>query len=260
MLVVLYLAIAVPLGVSYLLVGLPPSDEASVANNDDDGAAVQSDVDRELLEKAHPLLKLLYQRRDPWTILLVVLSAVVVVPIAEEFLFRLVLQGWLESAELRLRRWRPGLLSLRPGVWPIVLASLLFAAPHARSAAPPEDLERLMLQMTIPLIAYPLILALAVAWLRLRSGATAVDLGVVPSRFFSDCRTGILAFLAVAVPIYGLQGLLSQILDVPDPITLFFFASTLGFLYGRTHRLVPAIVLHMALNGSSLAIALTLGG
>ena len=145
---------------------------------------------------------------------------------------------------------------MRPGVWPIVVASALFAAMHIRQPAAPGDADLVLEQLLATLIACPLFLAMIVVWLHFRTGATAVDFGVIPSRFLSDCRTGVLAFVAIAVPIYSLQGLLSAIPGfVPDPITLFFFASTLGFLYGRTHRLVPAIVLHMMLNGSSLAMA-----
>jgi membrane protease YdiL (CAAX protease family) len=44
----------------------------------------------------------------------------------------------------------------------------------------------------------------------------------------------------------------------PDPIPLFFFAVALGFLYFRTHRIVPLIILHAIFNGASLAMA-TLG-
>lgn len=44
----------------------------------------------------HPVVDFLREHRDPVAIGLVVLSAVVVAPVAEEFFFRGVLQGWLE--------------------------------------------------------------------------------------------------------------------------------------------------------------------
>jgi membrane protease YdiL (CAAX protease family) len=44
----------------------------------------------------HPVVDFLREHRDPFAIGLVVLSAVVVAPVAEEFFFRRVLQGWLE--------------------------------------------------------------------------------------------------------------------------------------------------------------------
>lgn len=38
----------------------------------------------------------------------------------------------------------------------------------------------------------------------------------------------------------------------PDPIPLFFFALALGFVYQRTHRLLPCVLMHMLLNAVSL--------
>lgn len=40
----------------------------------------------------------------------------------------------------------------------------------------------------------------------------------------------------------------------PDPIPIFLLSLALGYLYQRTHRLLPSITLHMLLNGTSLAI------
>ncbi|MCE9552326.1 MAG: CPBP family intramembrane metalloprotease, partial [Planctomycetes bacterium] len=39
-----------------------------------------------------------------------------------------------------------------------------------------------------------------------------------------------------------------------DPIPLFFLALVLGWLYQRTHRLWPCVVLHTALNATSVAL------
>jgi membrane protease YdiL (CAAX protease family) len=66
----------------------------------------------------HPIIDYLNEHSDPLAIAVVVLAAIVVAPIAEEFLFRRVLQGWLET------------LPLGPGT-AIGLASLAFAVAHA---------------------------------------------------------------------------------------------------------------------------------
>ncbi len=69
----------------------------------------------------------------------------VVAPIVEETLFRLVLQGWLESLETRwrfLRRWP----KLR-GFWPVTVASLLFASLHFRSAKTPPPVEDVQMML-----------------------------------------------------------------------------------------------------------------
>jgi len=67
----------------------------------------------------HALVDFLAVHRDPLAIGLVVFAAVVAAPIAEEFLFRRVLQGWLERREAEWG-WAA----------PIVLSSLAFAVAH----------------------------------------------------------------------------------------------------------------------------------
>lgn len=67
----------------------------------------------------HPLIDLLAERRDPRAIAAVLLSALVVAPIAEEFFFRRVLQGWLE-------RVAPD----RAGLTAIVVSAAAFALAH----------------------------------------------------------------------------------------------------------------------------------
>jgi membrane protease YdiL (CAAX protease family) len=38
----------------------------------------------------------------------------------------------------------------------------------------------------------------------------------------------------------------------PEPVPLFFLALILGYVYQRTHRIVPSIVAHALFNGASL--------
>lgn len=68
----------------------------------------------------HPIIDYLQQQSDPLAIAVVVLAAIVVAPLAEEFLFRRVLQGWLETLPLP---YGPATA--------IGLASLAFALAHA---------------------------------------------------------------------------------------------------------------------------------
>ncbi|MFM8891178.1 MAG: lysostaphin resistance A-like protein [Planctomycetia bacterium] len=72
---------------------------------------------------SHPLVDVLAETRDAASIGLVVFAAVVAAPIAEELLFRRLLQGWLES-RLEPAGPRTG------GVMAVVLSSLAFAAAH----------------------------------------------------------------------------------------------------------------------------------
>jgi len=67
----------------------------------------------------HEIIDFLAAHRDPLAIGLVAFCAVVAAPIAEEFLFRRVLQGWLERHE---PAWGQG--------WPILASSAAFALAH----------------------------------------------------------------------------------------------------------------------------------
>lgn len=68
----------------------------------------------------HPIIDYLHQHNDPLAIVVVVFAAIVVAPLAEEFLFRRVLQGWLETLPL----------PFGPAT-AVGLASLAFALAHA---------------------------------------------------------------------------------------------------------------------------------
>lgn len=215
-------------------------------------SAAQSDV-------MHPIVDLLKADPNPGTWLLCGLVAAVAAPIVEEFMYRLLLQGWLEAEERRARRAIPALRRWVPGVGPVVLVSLSFAARHFRAATAPFAPEELKLLMLFQAVWSLLVLSMGIWLLRTLSGATAADFGWEPRKLLADVRLGLLAFAAVAAPVILLQYAMTKYLlpgDVAaDPIPLFFFALVLGTLYYRTHRIMPAIVTHMALNVTSLSLA-----
>ena len=66
----------------------------------------------------HPIVDFLDGQRGAAAVVLVVVSAVVVAPLAEELFFRRVLQGWLEK-------------QLEDELAPVLISSLAFAAAHA---------------------------------------------------------------------------------------------------------------------------------
>jgi membrane protease YdiL (CAAX protease family) len=68
---------------------------------------------------AHPVIEYLQQNRDPLAVALVLVSAVLVAPVTEEFFFRRVLQGWLEKV---LPRW--------DAAGALVMSAGLFALAH----------------------------------------------------------------------------------------------------------------------------------
>jgi len=206
----------------------------------------------------HVTLQLMAEANG-WVLLLCGVSAIIVAPVAEEFLFRVVLQGWLESLEHRWRRRMPTLRRLLPrACLPIALTSFLFAMMHFRLAGPPIDKSYLLLIMAGSSAATLLTAVLALVLLRRRTGATAADFGWSPGKIRGDAWLGLSAFAAVAAPIYAAQYDLHLLLPTylaPDPFALFLFALALGTLFYRTHRIVPAIVLHVSLNGTSFLLA-----
>jgi membrane protease YdiL (CAAX protease family) len=203
----------------------------------------------------HPIGRLLRDSQSPGVFLLCLAAAVMVAPLTEEFLFRLVIQGWLEKRDRLFRRAGGGRWPGMPGAIPVVVVALLFAGIHFRTATPQIDVSigiRILLGVAL---ANLLTLIVGVAWLRLDAGATAADLGLVPAKLAADVRTGLLGYLAIATIMFPLNAGLSWILPpniAPDPFSLFPLALMLGFLYYRTHRLAPSIVVHMGLNLTSL--------
>jgi membrane protease YdiL (CAAX protease family) len=209
-------------------------------------------------DSAHQLVVLMRYDRSLTTLGWCIAAGVLVAPIAEEFLFRLFFQGWLEAVEVRLRRRVPALCRAVRGLLPVLLTSAVFALSHFRKAEPPRNPEWLLHVLIRSTVINVLTVAFAVGLVRLRVGATWADLGFSAARFRSDARLGVVTFVAIAIPIYVLQVTLVAVLPkglATDPIPLLFFAVVLGTLYCRTHRIVPSIALHMSLNATSLALA-----
>ncbi|MEE3369261.1 MAG: CPBP family intramembrane glutamic endopeptidase [Planctomycetota bacterium] len=135
--------------------------------------------------ESHPIIESLRAAPDAQLMIASVVSAVVAAPLQEEFLWRLLFQGWLEKLA-------------RPNSDPIELL-----VGHRR-----------------------------------KSSATATDQAVA------------------AWPILVSSSLFALLhLDHgPAAVALFFFAVGLGWVYQRTHRILPCITAHLLLNGCSLAL------
>jgi membrane protease YdiL (CAAX protease family) len=78
----------------------------------------------------HALVQLSRQTQNTSVLLLVTVAAVIVAPLVEEFLVRVVLQGWLEKKQRAFRKSR-GYEAETPAGWgPIVISGAIFAALH----------------------------------------------------------------------------------------------------------------------------------
>jgi membrane protease YdiL (CAAX protease family) len=211
------------------------------------------------LDTSHPLARVLLESHHLWAILVCAALAVVIAPIAEEVLFRLLLQGWLEKVERRSRRQWPAIRIVPAGAIPIGVTALLFAAMHFRTAMPRMELDTLIFLICVRAVACLLAVGLTLAWVRLASEATWADLGLVPQKLPSDLALGLLAFLVVTVPVYMVLFATKFFFPenaVVDPIPLFLLAVVLGGLYYRTHRIMPSVVLHTSFNAVGVLLAL----
>lgn len=168
------------------------------------------------IESEHPLVE--YFRRDPTAGRLAVcgLAAVVVAPATEEFFFRVLLQGWMERWWRRRRpeAARSDESEAGQGQEQEVATS---GQEGKAAAAQPSDDE-------------------AAA-----EGGDVAPGGNVPARWGPIVGSS----LVFAAMHYG---------HGPDPIPLFLLALALGYLYQRTRRIWPPLVVHVALNGLSLVI------
>lgn len=172
----------------------------------------------------NPLLKRILEDPSGPMLAAAFVSAVIVAPIFEEFVFRLLVQGWLErmlvparaflggktlaggTPETGLDAWAAADDDARvPGDGPMYAEPEVGEEPLAAEAGgPPED---------VPIFWLPILIS---------------------SLLFSSAHLGFE---------YGYS-----------PIPLFLLAMILGYLYQRTHRILPCIAAHMLFNGISISM------
>lgn len=180
------------------------------------------------VDSKHPVVELLRTYPDPWLMLAGIGSAVVVAPLFEEFLFRGLLQGWLEK--LVTHTSHAATLFFGGGTECARETNALNDEAHAsgRSEADGNDSGN-------PYVA-PAVQ---------RDPASLNGTGRA-SGFVSYLP--ILASSALFAALHYSHG--------PDWVPLFVLALGLGYLYHQTHRLVPCITVHLLLNGCSMSIFL----
>ncbi len=166
----------------------------------------------------HPLIKLLKESPEPLLMLGAAVAAVLVAPVVEEFFFRVMLQGWLEGIAMRSEPPQD-------------------ASPAADDAAPPSD------QANAP-----------------PAPETAEQQNPYASPAAENERQAAIstpeAKRLMVWPIVGSSALFASVHigHGVDFIPLFFLSLALGYLYQRTHRLWPSMILHTCLNATSLVM------
>jgi len=208
----------------------------------------------------HPVFLLLQADPSLGTVLWCSAVVVLLAPIVEEVIFRLVLLGYLAERE---RRWRRRVRFLRgflPGLIPVVGISLWFALLHGRSAEeiPAVEEVRQAMNFTAQLGIVTLLAVMIMA--AGKRGGFLANMGVDLRKLGYDLKVGALACVVVTPPLWLLQAQLTRLLAplgwVPDPVPIYFLAVVLGMLYYRTGRVVASVVLHVLHNLASFLLAL----
>ncbi len=178
----------------------------------------------------HPLIDMLQKSPSLGLFVVLALSACVVAPLTEEWFFRVVLQGWLERALAWLASW---LDDSQP----------LVGQSETAGEVPPDGLER---TSYVDLNPYALVPASLVD----APPATAPPIEAAREQPFP--RSVLVHWLPIVISsvLFGL----AHWGHGPAPITLTVFALGLGYVYQRTHSIVPVIVVHALFNSISMLL------
>ena len=177
-------------------------------------------------DKIHPLLELIRNNPEPKYFLGAIVSASIMAPIFEEVFFRGSLQGWLEKHLLHGDEADETANAFQAaddsGHLDIALAHPAMVTSQERS---PDDNPY-------------------------RSPQPPANVADSPTA--EQAAMGKISWLAIVVS--SLLFAAAHIGQGPAPIPLFFLAVCLGYMYQRTHRLLPCITLHALLNTTSIAM------
>jgi membrane protease YdiL (CAAX protease family) len=168
----------------------------------------------QIVEYNHPILDMLNESANDRIWLVALFTAVVVAPLTEELLFRVLLQGWLEKVATRAQLPAvpseakvPDSVELGAAGVPVEIDPV---NPYAATASAPAE-EQLAPGSLVKPPVWPI-------WI----------------------TTGIFALMHVG------QGLAW--------VPLLLLGAILGYVYRQTHRLMPCVVLHALFNLFSLMI------
>jgi membrane protease YdiL (CAAX protease family) len=183
----------------------------------------------------HPVIDMLQNTPDLGLFVVLAFSACIVAPISEEWFFRVVLQGWLQRAFAWLQSW------LRNG------RALATAVDHPYPAQP-ADHQGLPWPSTADQLnpyATPLVLSIPEPTL-------ATPPAVEEAREQRFPRSLLVHWVPIMFSsvLFGL----AHWGHGPAPITLTILALALGYVYQRTHSIVPVVVMHSLFNGFTMLI------
>jgi membrane protease YdiL (CAAX protease family) len=236
----------------YIVAGIDIADELDTTERPlilkslDVPQTVQHEAKDETKTTKHPLAQLIEKNKSSvWFIVVGLLSGVLLAPLTEEFLFRLVLQDYLERKFVRLPN--AGLFC----------AAFIFALLHSGKRGNLD--ENILFLM---LLGFGL--ANLITFLLGTYYLYAVRKIPIGQYFFQNDWSGrkipmFAGIFLITIPaVMGLNAVLQMLYPnaVVDPVPIFFFAVVLGWIFQQTRQLVVCVALHAALNAISFAIVL----
>jgi membrane protease YdiL (CAAX protease family) len=174
-----------------------------------------------VMEASHPVTNAM--TKDPSVSLVAAMIglAVVLAPVLEEFAFRVLFQGWLETIVSRLAPQSPASIESDLAETSVGVSENISSDEPSAELAAVEAPESVSTFRVEPEPAEPKII---------RSP------GWAPILITATCFA------------------LAHLGNGPSAVPLFFFGLALGYVYRQTHRILPSLVLHMSLNGFTMLI------
>jgi membrane protease YdiL (CAAX protease family) len=172
---------------------------------------------------SHPLVEMIAPEGPDVTLFLVAsFMAVVMAPLSEEVFFRLIFQGWLEKREAR--RLTPQSANSDADVMliPNSLAPENFEVEQIIDEPAPTDPTTEVAALSPPELPTRGLAGLPCGWFPI----------LISSLLFAAAHFG-----------HGV-----------DPFAIFVLALILGYVYQRTHRIIPCIVTHMLFNAFAMLV------
>jgi len=215
-----------------------------------------------LVEYEHQVIEILRERSGYQLWIAATITTLLIAPIAEEFAFRLLLQGWVEKTVAKatllkhqLRRQAAADTRQQPegGDDAESPSTASGAAEDSadRKLQPEEDAQQENAQQDANPYQSP--------ESNRESAKSDVELPVPPVPL-SQLPSLPPSTKAIPVVASSLAFALAHLGQGLAPVPLFLLGLVLGFLYQRTGRLLPCIVLHAVFNGYSMLVLMFLIG
>lgn len=192
-------------------------------------------------DEKHPFIEAMDGGVDAALMAGIVFAAVLTAPILEELMFRVVIQGWFEKLSGEIKGDATANQSIAAATDEASDAASLTDHEAAEAITPRADGPP---EIASNPYASPQTEGLSSQPAKSTQQATAEESSPGP---LSQWRPLAIVFSSL---LFGLVHLGHG----PAPISLFFLALGLGYIYQRTRRLLPCIIIHMLLNGQTTLV------